>query len=92
MAGDAKRLEALLIRRATEALSEVERAELQALLASDPDRDAEIFERVAAAIHLSRLGMGGCLPPGLRQRIEQQGMRHLAERHRTGSKGADPDR
>lgn len=66
------RLEALLIRRATEPLENLEEASLGNLLDEFPEADTEAFERVAAAIWLAASAYHEPMPLELRDRILEQ--------------------
>jgi hypothetical protein len=81
MSTELEALEGLLLKRATEGLTDSERTELERLLQSASIPDTEIFERAAAAIHVGRVRGGARLPEGLRQRLEQQGIEYLASKH-----------
>lgn len=66
-----KRLDELLVARATEGLDAAEERELDRLLAAEGDADAAGYERAAAAVCLAVLGAGAELPPALRARLER---------------------
>lgn len=66
-----RRLEELLVARATQGLDAAETAELERLLAADPDVDAGGYDRAAAAICLAVLG-GSRMPGHLQARLERQ--------------------
>lgn len=73
MVGDArKRLDDLLLARATEGLNAADTLELESLLAAEPRVDAGAYERAAAAVCLAVFGARSALPGGLRARLEQQ--------------------
>lgn len=80
MASD--RLYDLLTQRATEALAEKERQELDALLRNRPDVDADAFDRAAAAVHLAALQTGERLPATLRKTLEEDAARYFDARAR----------
>ena len=82
MSARSKALDGLLIKRATEGLTDREKTELERLLQSASIPDTEIFERAAAAIHVGRVRARARLPEGLRRRLEQQGTEYLASKHR----------
>jgi len=81
------RLDELLVLRAIQGLSAMERAELDSLLACLPDRETEGFDRAAAAIHIGQLSARGQLPAALRRRIERDARTHFAAR--SGNASAD---
>ena len=66
-----RRLDALLLARATEGLDAAAAQELERLLAAANDVDADVYEHAAAAVCLAVLGGGGVLPSGLRARLER---------------------
>jgi len=70
MADDRRRLDDLLLMRATEGLDRESAAELARLLAERPTGDARGYERAAAAVCLAVLGRGSSLPRGVRARID----------------------
>lgn len=70
MADDRRRLDDLLLARATEGLDPESAAELARLLARAPAGDDRGYERAAAAVCLAVLGHGGSLPRRVRARIE----------------------
>jgi hypothetical protein len=74
-----KRLDELLLARATEGLDAAEEQELARLLTMERDVDAGAYERAAAAVCLAVLGGRGELPAALRARLER-GARDLASR------------
>lgn len=78
MISRADRLEELLVLRATQPLSPTEHAELEALLKTELASDTEIFDRVAAAIHVAAMRSRQSLPASLRARLERQAAKHLA--------------
>ena len=80
MISRADKLEELLVLRATQPLSTTEHAELETLLNTELASDSEIFDRVAAAIHVAAMRSQHTLPAPLRARLEQQAARHLAGR------------
>jgi hypothetical protein len=63
------RLDELLFVRALEGLSDGEERELALLLAREPDVDARIYERAAAAVCIATLAPTA-LPVGLRASVE----------------------
>ena len=77
------RLEELLVLRATQPLSPIEYAELEALRQSEYGPGAEVFDRAAAAIHVAAMGMGKrlSLPDALRARLERQALDHFSGCH-----------
>jgi hypothetical protein len=81
MTAESKLIERLLIKRATEGLTEPERSELERLLQRGTFPDSEAFERIAAAIHVSRVNARARLPDALRQKLEQQGRDYLASKN-----------
>ena len=66
-----KRLDELLLARATEGLDAVEEQELARLLTAERDVDAGAYERAAAAVCLAVLGGRAKLPAALRARLER---------------------
>lgn len=94
MASD--RLHELLAQRATEVLGEKEQRELDELLRTRPEVDADVFDRAAAAVYLAALPRGERLPAALRKALEQDAARYFNTEsiHRTGkdSRGLDRDR
>jgi hypothetical protein len=66
-----KRLDDLLLARATEGLNAAEEQELARLLTLDRDVDAGAYEHAAAAVCLAVLGGRGELPAALRARLER---------------------
>jgi hypothetical protein len=66
-----KRLDALLLARATEGLDAPEEQELARLLAASPDVDATAYERAASAVCLAVLGGRTELPAAMRARLER---------------------
>jgi hypothetical protein len=66
-----KRLDDLLLARATEGLDAAEEQELARLLTTERDVDAGAYERAAAAVCLAVLGGRGELPAALRARLER---------------------
>lgn len=74
------RLEELLVLQATQSLSANERAELEALLASEGSPSIELFDRAAAAIHVALMRPRQTLPATLRARLERQAASHFAQR------------
>ena len=74
-----KRLDELLLARATEGLDAAEEQELARLLTAESNVDAGAYERAAAAVCLAVLGGRGELPAALRARLER-GARDLASR------------
>jgi hypothetical protein len=75
----ADRLDELLVARATEGLDAAEQRELEELLASRPDVDAEGFERAAAAVHLAAIfaaaAPADAMPRALRERLASSAAR-----------------
>jgi hypothetical protein len=71
MAFARRRLDDLLLARATEGLDAAEEQELEQLLAVERGVDAGGYERAAAAVCLAVLGGRGELPAGLRARLER---------------------
>lgn len=67
-----KRLDDLLLARATEGLSAADTLELERLLAAEPLVDAGVYERAAAAVCLAVFGARSALPSGLKARLERQ--------------------
>ncbi len=65
------RLQDLLVRRATQALTEDEREELESLLEKGTNVDETAFEFAAAALHLSALRIDEPLPASLRTAVER---------------------
>ena len=74
-----KRLDALLLARATEGLDAAAEQELARLLMKQRNVDEGAYERAAAAVCLAVLGGRGELPAALRARLER-GARDLAPR------------
>lgn len=72
MADDRRRLDDLLIARATEGLERESAAELARLLAHLPGGEDRGYERAAAAVCLAVLGHQGSLPRRVRARIDAQ--------------------
>lgn len=70
MADERRRLDDLLLARATEGLDRESAAELARLLAGRPECDDRSYERAAAAVCLAVLGHGGSLPRRVRARID----------------------
>ena len=66
-----KRLDELLLARATGSSSAVELEELARLLAAHPDIDQDAYERAAAAVCLATLDTGESMPPSLRSKLER---------------------
>ncbi len=85
MTSKTDRLEELLVLRATQPLSSAERAELELLLSSELAADAEVFDRVAAAVHVAAMQSRQTLPARLRARLERQAARHFAKRNSNSS-------
>ncbi len=72
MARDARRrLDDLLLARATEGLDAAAAQELERLLAAATEVDPDAYEHAAAAVCLAALGSGGVLPSALRARLER---------------------
>jgi hypothetical protein len=67
-----RRLDELLLARATEGLSGSDAAELERLLAAHPEVDESAYERAAAAVTLAALGLREKLPAALRARLESR--------------------
>jgi hypothetical protein len=65
-----RRLDQLLLARATGSPSAVEREELARLLAAHPGIDYDTYERAAAAICLATIDTGETMPPSLRNNLE----------------------
>lgn len=65
-----KRVDDLLLARATEGLSPAETQELDRLLAANPDVDSGVYDHAAAAVCLAVLA-GNSMPSGLRARLEK---------------------
>lgn len=80
MVSKTDRLEELLVLRATQPLSPAERAELDALLRTELSSDTEIFDRVAAAIHVAAIRTRRTLPAALRTRLEKQASSYFSGR------------
>lgn len=78
MISKADRLEELLVLRATQPLSSAERSELAALLQTEIAADSDIFDRVAAAIHIAAMRSRHTLPAALRTRLERQASDHFS--------------
>jgi hypothetical protein len=78
MPPDRERLDNLLADRALFGLSEDEQSELDFLLPSFPDTDAECFERIAASADLA-LGPGSFepMPESLQAKVRQQSVEHF---------------
>lgn len=74
-----ERLDALLLRKATEGLDEAGEREMARLAAGEPEVDTNGYERAAAAICLAALGTGGKLPPALRLRLEERARKAFGE-------------
>ena len=74
-----KRLDELLLARATEGLDAAEEQEVARLLTTQSNVDAGAYERAAAAVCLAVLGGRGELPAALRARLER-GAHDLASR------------
>ena len=72
MRGQRRRLEQLLLARATSRLSPADQAELARLLAGNGGVDEEAYERAAAAICIAALDTGEPMPSGLRASLERQ--------------------
>ncbi len=83
------RLHDLLADRATQALTEQERDELESLLAANPDQEASSFDRAAAATELSWTGEVEPMPDALRSRVEVSAVAWLAERKGLRLAGGD---
>ena len=64
-----RRIDSLLLSRATEGLTRVEELELERLLAAVPGVDTDVYERGAAAVCLAVFGRRTQLPPSLRERL-----------------------
>lgn len=67
-----RRIDSLLLSRATEGLSRTEEHELERLLALVPGVDTDVYERGAAAVCLAVFGRRTQLPRGLRERLTAQ--------------------
>jgi hypothetical protein len=77
-----RRIDELLLKRATSGLTRAEEAELERLLEAHPGLDTEAYELGAAAVLLAALDLGDPLPQRLRAKIEQSATELFA--HRTG--------
>jgi hypothetical protein len=82
VAADRRRLDDLLLARATEGLDRDSATELARLLARVPAGDDGGYERAAAAVCLAVLGRGGSLPRRVRKRIDADLGRWERERDR----------
>ena len=70
-----ERLTELLVQRASEGLSAVERAELERLLAEKQYVDVDLFDQAAAALQLSTRMDDEPLPEHLRSRLLEEAAR-----------------
>ena len=74
-----RRLDELLLIRATEGLSPADAAELDRLLAQHPGVDANAYETAAAIVSLASLAELPPLPRSLRSALEQRADDFISE-------------
>ena len=75
---DLDELDALLAKRAIEALDRAESARLDALLGRFPDQDADRYERIAAAVLLAVTQCDEAMPESLARRLDKLAAGHLS--------------
>ena len=80
-----KRLDGLLLARATEGLNPPDTVELTRLLAAHPDVDPAVYEQAAAVISLVALHAPPPMPPSLRAALEQRATEFI---ERAGTRAA----
>jgi len=73
-----RRLDELLLARATGSAGAVELEELARLLAEHPDIDDDAYERAAAAICLATLDTAEPMPPSLRDKLQRKAAEFVA--------------
>ncbi|HUO66787.1 MAG TPA: hypothetical protein VMV37_04575 [Gammaproteobacteria bacterium] len=78
MRDDLRRLDDLLLARATTGLADAEAAELDGLVAAHPEVDADAYERAAAVVCLATLDSSIGLPSRLRRALEERAAEFVA--------------
>lgn len=79
MGGTLRRIDELLLARATEGLSDADARELARLLVAHPDVDAAEYERAAAAVSLASLAELPAMPKHLRAALDRRAAEFIAQ-------------